>query len=163
VLFVLEAGSRYVHILGVTNPGGAWTVQQARNLLIDLGDHAGQFRFLIRDRAGPFTGAFDAVLTSAGIEVVTIPPRRPRANAHAERWALTVRTELTGRMLIAGRRHLRTVLDEYAAHYNQHRLHRARNLRPPHGSVDDARDLAEAKVQRRRVLGGLISEYQQAA
>ena len=95
--------------------------------------------------------------------MVTIPPRSPRATADAGRWVLAVRSELTGRMLIAGRRHLRTVLDEYAAHYNQHRPHRARNLRPPHGSADDARDLAEAEVQRRRVLGGLISEYQQAA
>jgi len=117
VLFALEAGSRYVHILGVTtNPGGAWTVQQARNLLTCLGDHARQFRILIGDRAGQFTGAFDAVLTSAGIEVVTIPPRSPRADASARRWLLTVRSELTGRMLSAGRRDLRTVLDEYAAH-----------------------------------------------
>jgi putative transposase len=66
VLFVLEAGSRYVHILGVTNPGGAWTVQQTRNLLMYLGDHAGQSRILIRDRAGQFTGAPAAVLGAPG-------------------------------------------------------------------------------------------------
>jgi transposase InsO family protein len=121
-LFVMERGSRYVHILGITAyPDGAWTVQQIRNLLMDLGDHATGFRFLIRDRAGQFTVAFDAVLADAGIEVVKIPPQSPRANAHAERFVFTARTEVTDRMLIFGQRHLQTVLDEYAAHYNGRR------------------------------------------
>src|SRR6266536_1819071 len=79
VFFVMEVGSRYAHILGITaHPDGPWAVQQARNLLMDLGDHAGRFRFLIRDRAGQFTGAFDAVLASAGIDAVRTPPRSPR-------------------------------------------------------------------------------------
>jgi transposase InsO family protein len=146
------------------HPDGAWTTQQARNLLMDLGERATQFRFLIRDRAGQFTGAFDAVLVGAGIEVVKIPPRSPRANAYAERWVRTVRAELTDRMLIIGLRHLRAVLDEYVAHYNQHRPHRARNLRPPDpDAVTAIADLAAARIRRRRVLGGLINEYQRAA
>ncbi len=82
--FVIEVGSRYVHILAVTaNPDGPWTTQQARNLLMDLSDHAADFRYLVRDRAGQFTGAFDAVLADAGINAVKIPPRSPRANAYA--------------------------------------------------------------------------------
>jgi putative transposase len=167
VFFVIEVSTRRVRVLGVTAyPDGAWTVQQARNLLMDLGERATRFRFLVRDRAGQFTDAFDAVLSSAGIEVVKIPPRSPRANADAERWVRTVRSEVTDRMLIIGPRHLRAVLDEYVGHYNQHRPHRSLNLRAPDsGDTTTAAitDLATARIRRRRVLGGLINEYQRAA
>ena len=99
VVVVIEVGTRHVHVLGVTaHPDGAWTVQQARNLLIDLADRAARFRFLLRDRAGQFTEAFDAVLSGAGIEVVKIPPRAPRANAHADRGVRTARSEVTDRI-----------------------------------------------------------------
>ena len=132
VFFALEVGSRYVHILGTTShPTGAWTTQQARNLLMDLDDRAATFRFLVRDRAGQFTTSFDAVLAGAGIDTVKIPPRCPRANCFAERFVLTARTELTDRILIFGERHLRTVLARYGAHYNGRRPHRALQLRPP--------------------------------
>jgi transposase InsO family protein len=161
--FVIEVGSRYVHILGVTaSPDGPWTVQQVRNLLMDLGDRAADFRFLVRDRAGQFTEAFDAVLADAGIEAVKIPPRSPRANAYAERFVLTARTEVTDRVLIFGRRHLRSVLAEYEAHYNGRRPHRSRQLRPPRPD-HPAADLSQERITRRPVLGGLISEYERAA
>jgi putative transposase len=78
VFFVIEVGTHYVHVPSVTaHPDGAWTTQQARNLLMDLEEHASRFRFLIRDRAGQFTTAFDAVLSGAGIEVVKIPAAQP--------------------------------------------------------------------------------------
>ncbi len=162
-LFVMEVSSRYVHVLGITaNPDGPWTVQQIRNLLMDLGDRAAGFRFLVRDRAGQFTGTFDAVLAGAGIEVVKIPPRSPRANAYAERFVLTARTEVTDRMLIFGERHLRTILAEYEAHYNGRRPHRSRQLRPPRPDHPPA-DLSMKRIRRQPLLGGLINEYKRAA
>ncbi len=107
-LLVIEVGSRYVHILGVTaHPDGPRATQQIRNLLMDPGDRAANFRFLVRDRAGQFAASFDAVPADAGIEAVTIPPRSPRANAYAERFVRTARTQATDRMLIFGERHLR--------------------------------------------------------
>ena len=162
-LFVMEVGSRYVHILGITaNPDGPWTVQQIRNLLMDLDDRVADLRFLVRDRAGQFTEAFNAVLAGAGIQAVKIPPRSPQANAYAERFVLTARTEVTDRMLIFGERHMRLVLAEYEAHYNGRRPHRSRQLHPPRPDHPVA-DLSRKRIQRRPVLGGLINEYERAA
>ena len=163
VFFALEVDRRYVHVLGATShPTGAWTTQQARNLLMDLDDRAAAFRFLVRDRAGQFTTGFDGVLAGAGIDAVKIPPRCPRANCFAERFVLTVRTELTDRRLIFGERHLRTVLTRYGAHYNGRRPHRALQLCPPRPDHPEP-DLDRRRIRRRPVLGGLISEYERAA
>ena len=162
-LFVIEAGSRYVRILGVTaNPDGPWTTQQIRNFLMDLGDRAADFRYLVRDRAGQFTEAFDAVLADAGIKAVKIPPRSPRANAYAERFVLTARMEVTDRMLIFGQRHLRTILAQYETHYNGRRPHRSRQLRPPRPDHPPV-DLSQERIRRRPVVGGLLNEYERAA
>ena len=162
-LFVMEVGTRYVYILGITaNPDGPWTVQQIRNLLTDLGDRAADFRFLVRDRAGQFTASFDAVLADAGIHAVKIPPRSPCANAYAERFVLTARNEVTDRMLIFGPRQLRTILAKNAAHYNGRRPHRSRHLRPPRPDHPVA-DLSQERIRRRPVLGGLINEYEPTA
>jgi transposase InsO family protein len=151
-------------VLGTTtNPDGAWTAQAARNLLTDLGDRAHQFRFLIRDRGGQFTAVFDAVLARAGIEVKKTPPRCPRANAYAQRWVRTLRSELTDRMLTFGQRHLRHALAEYVKHHNHSRPHQALDLSPPRPPATVI-DLAEQRqIQRRPILGGLINEHQRAA
>src|SRR4029077_855531 len=93
-LFVMEVGSRYVHILGITaSPDGPWTVQQIRNLLMDLGDRTVGFRLRCRDRAGQFGASFDSALADAASQAVKIPPRSPRANAYAERFVLAARTD----------------------------------------------------------------------
>jgi putative transposase len=132
VFFVLDARNRYVHVLGVTShPTAAWTTQLARNLVADPGQRASQLRFLIRDRDSKFTDSFDAVFISEDVKPLKIPAQCPRANAFAERWVLTARTECTDRMLIAGERHLRVVLQEYATHYNSGRAHRSPDLRAP--------------------------------
>jgi transposase InsO family protein len=163
VLFALEVADRSVHVLGVTaHPDGPWTTQQARNLVMDLGERTARFRFLIRDRAGQFTASFDAVFADAGIEVVKIPPRCPRANCFAERFVLTIRTELTDRMLIFSARHLRRELASYAAHYNVRRPHRALQLRPPRPEAPVPAPV-HGPIRRRPVLGGLINEYEPAA
>jgi putative transposase len=161
-LFVMEVGSRYVHSRDHREPGRALTAQQIRDLPMDLGDRAAGFRFLVRDRAGQFTSAFDAVLAGAGIEVVKIPSRCPKANAYAERFVLTARKEVTDRMLIFGERHLRTILAQYEAHYNGRRPHRSRQLRPPRPDHPVA-DLSRKRIQRRPVPGGLINEYERTA
>ncbi|MGN9846694.1 integrase core domain-containing protein [Nonomuraea sp. H19] len=163
VFFVVEVGTRFVHVLGVTaHPDGAWVAQQARNLLADLKGRAGAFRFLIRDRDTKFTSSFDEVFAGDGIQVLKIPPRSPRANAFAERWVRTARTECTDRPLIFGERHLRTVLNEYADHYNRYRPHRSLALRAPINDGSDVIPLPLGRIERRHVLGGLINEYQRA-
>ena len=104
----------------------------------------------------------NAVLAGAGIEAVKIPPRNPRANAYAERFVLTARTEVTDRMLIFSERHLCIVMAEYARHYNGRRPHRALQLQPPRPDHPVA-DLAQERVNRRPVLGGLLNEYERTA
>jgi transposase InsO family protein len=129
---------------------------------MDLGRHAEELRFLIRDRDTRFTAAFDAVFTSIGARVIVTPVRAPRANGFAERWVGSVRRECTDRLLIAGERHLRRVLAEYVDHYNTHRPHRSLDQRPPDGRNDEPPS-GNIRVLRRDRLGGLIHEHSQVA
>ena len=166
-LIVIEHGARRVHLAGITaNPDGAWTTQAARNFLMDLGQRATSVKFLIRDRAGQFTSSFDAVFTAGGIRILASPPQAPRANAICERIVGTLRRELFDRMLIVNERHLRQVLTEYLLHYNHARPHRALGqLTPAQADTHPPEpvNLAEHRIRRKQVLGGLTHEYYIAA
>jgi putative transposase len=163
VFFVMEIETRRIHILGVTaNPTGAWTAQQARNLLMELGERAGRFAFLIRDRDGKFPRVFDEVLTSNAIRIIKTPPRSPRANSYAERFVGTLRRECLDHLLIYGERHLRHVLADYERHYNAHRAHQSRGQRPP--LHDPGRPIDRtAVIECRSTVAGLIHEYRRTA
>jgi len=164
VLFVVEHATRRGYLLGITaNPSAAWVTQQARNLLMDLGDRVAQFTFLIRDRDSKFTDTFDAVFASDGVRILRTPVRAPRANAIAERWIGTVRRELLDRMLIINRRHLEAALAEYVAHFNHHRPHRALHQAAPLKPLPAPVSQPDLYLRRRDRLGGLIHEYAQVA
>ncbi len=163
---LIELDSRRVHLAGVTaNPDGAWVAQQARNLLLALEERGRRVRFLLRDRDAKFCRGFDDVFPAEGAEVLLTPVRAPNANAYAERWVRTVRSECLDWLLIVGRGHLDRVLRVYVAHYNRHRPHRALELQPPDPSAEIT-TLTEARpgrVHRRDLLGGLLREYRRAA
>ena len=132
VLAVVEHATRRVRILGVTlHPTGEWTAQQARNLIMDIGDQANRVRFMIRDRDRKFTCAFDAVLADAGIRTVFCNVRTPRMNAIAERWIGGCRRELLDRTLVWNQDHLQQILRQYETHHNQHRPHRSLHAAAP--------------------------------
>jgi transposase InsO family protein len=164
-LFFIELESRRVWLAGCThNPSGAWTAQQARNLVIDKSGRERPARFLIRDRDAKFSAAFDEVFRTEGITVIRTPFRAPNANAHAERPVRTLREECLDSLLIVGKRQLERLLRDYVEHYNRERPHRALDPRPPQPSqVIPLRPQPDAAVQRRDRLGGLIHEYAWAA
>ena len=163
VLFFVSLERRRVEfVASTTNPDGRWVAQQARNLVMQLGDES-RFRFLLRDRDSKFCFDFDAVFRCEGMRIIRTPVRAPNANAHAERWVGTLRRECLDRILILNRRHLDQVLRTYVVHYNRHRPHRSLSLQPPDAhSAPDAR-APTLRIARRELIGGLINEYRAAA
>ena len=160
VLAVIEHATRRIRILGVTlHPTGAWTAQQARNLIMDLGEQAHRVKFMIRDRGPDFTAAFDAVLAGAGIRTVLCNVRTPRMNAIAERWIGGCRRELLDRTLVWNQHHLRRILRQYETHHNQHRPHRSLHGAAPLKPLPEPVDLEQHRVRRHTRVGGQINEY----
>jgi putative transposase len=165
VLVFIEHGTRRLHLAGVSaHPTGAWAVQQARNLAMDLGDSLGPMRFLIHDRDPLFTAAFSEVFRAEGLRTITTMPKTPRMNAICERVIGTLRRELLDRTLIFGERHPALVLREYVIHYDRHRPHQSRQQRPPDIEAQPVRAVADLPAVRRKpVVTGLINEYHHAA
>jgi hypothetical protein len=164
VLAAIEHATRRISILGLTlHPTGEWTAQQARNLIMDLGDHAGRAKFMIRDRGSNFTTAFDAVLADAGIRTVLCSIQTPRMNAITERWIGGCRRELLDRTLIWNQAHLRQILRQYETHHNQHRPHRSLHGAAPLKPLPEPVDLDQYRIRRQAQVGGLINEYRLVA
>jgi len=164
VLFFIELGSRRVHLAGCTvNPNAPWVTQQARQLTWTLAERSERVRFLIRDRDQKFSDQFDEVFRSAGVEILRTPFRAPQANAVAERFVRTARSECLDWLLIVNDRHLERALTVFIAHYNGHRPHRALGLSPPQPMDQAVIEWNDARVQRRDRLGGVIHEYATAA
>ena len=164
VLAVIEHATRCIRILGVTlHPTGDWTTQQARNLIMDLGEQAHQVKFIIRDRGSNYTAAFDAILADAGIRTVLCNVRTPRMNAIAERWIGGCRRELLDRTLIWNQGHLRRILRKYEIHHNQHRPHRSLDAAAPLKPLPEPVDLDQYRLRRLTRVGGMINEYRLVA
>jgi putative transposase len=161
LFFISHATRRIEYVASTPNPDGRWVTQQARNLVMQLGDEH-PFRFLVHDRDAKFSRTFDDVFRSEGVKVIRTPIQAPNANAHAERWVRTLRADCLDRILILGRRHLEHVLRVYRSHYNEHRPHRALHLLPPNGRDPTQPSATAAAVHRCDRLGGLIHEYEAA-
>jgi hypothetical protein len=177
VLFFIEIDSRKVYVAGITaNPVGEWVTQQARNLSFILAEQTRMTKFLIRDRDTKYVASFDEVFKSEGRKIVKTPVRTPNANAVAERFDRTVRSECLDHILIVNEAHLERVLRSYACHYNGHRPHQGLSQEIPAmertvplavGPASDARHRHLRRhsglIRRYDRLGGLIHEYERAA
>ncbi|HEX9354592.1 MAG TPA: integrase core domain-containing protein [Streptosporangiaceae bacterium] len=161
---MIEHATRRIRLLGVTpHPTGEWTAQQARNLIMDLGEQTHRAKFMIRDRGPDFTAAFDAVLAGAGIRTVLCNVATPRMNAIAERWIGGCRRELLDRILAWNLAHLRRILREYESHHNQHRPHRSLHAAAPLKPLPEPVDLEHHRVRGQARIDGLTGEYRLVA
>jgi putative transposase len=159
VLVFIEIGSRRLRFsVSTEHPTGVFLTQQARNLYMEE-EEAPNVRFLIRDRDSKYTRSFDDVFISEGARVIKTPIRAPNANAFSERSIGTTHREVTDRILILGPRHLNQMLRGFARHYNSHRPHQGIDLRAPDTIGTTPSPVPISRIQRRRVVGGLISEY----
>jgi putative transposase len=162
VLFFIELQTRRVHLAGITaNPDSRWVTQQARNL--SPSGALDDVKFLIRDRDSKFVAGFDEVFRTDSVKVIQTPFRSPQANAHAERFVRTARTECLDWLLVLGPRRLERVLRVYVDHYNTERPHRALGRTPPLATQPPTPPAPHAAIERRDRLGGLLHEYHLAA
>jgi transposase InsO family protein len=162
-----------VWITGVTaHPHAGWVTQQARNVTGDIADLGIKTKFLVRDRDTKYVASFDEVFRGESAEILRTPFRTPNANAYAERFVRTIRSECLDHLIIVNARHLERILHSYARHYNGHRPHQGiaqeipgQTSLPPLMAVDpeETQQVHVRQVRRRDRLGGLIHEYELAA
>jgi hypothetical protein len=157
VFFLIELGTRRVHLAGITqHPNGHWVTQQARNQVLLLQENDTDFIGLIRDNDSKYTEAFDAVFESEDINIIRTPYQAPNANAIAERWVRSVRQECLDKVLILNEAHLRRVLNEFLHYYNNRRPHQSLDQQSPLKWPEPDRN---GLIQKRRILGGIINDY----
>ena len=170
VLFFIEVGRRRIWITGVTaHPNATWVTQQARNVAGDIANTGIDIKFLVRDRDTKYVVNFDEVFRSEGAQILQTPFRTPNANAHAERFVRTVRSECLDHLLVVNARHLERIFRAYVQHYNGFRPHQglSQQIPAPSSSVPMSNTTPshshQRLVHRRDRLGGLIHEYELAA
>jgi hypothetical protein len=162
VLFFMHIDTRCVHIAGISPyPDEAWMKQIARNLtMVGWGFLVGR-RYVIIDRDSKYTAAFRAILKSAGLKIIRLPPYSPDLNAFCERWVLSVKTEILSRLLIFGEDGLRRALSEYVEHFHEERNHQGKDNVLLFPKRDHAKDAGEIKCTER--LSGLLRFYYREA
>ena len=157
VLFFINVGSREVFIAGMTpHPNGQWMAQIARNITGFDGELVNA-KYLIHDRDGKYTAQFDAIMESAGIHPIRLPPRSPNLNAYAERFVLSIKSECLNKIIFAGEKSLRRALKNYVEHYHMERNHQGLDNCIPFPADEVANGTGKIKCKER--LGGLLKYY----
>jgi transposase InsO family protein len=159
VLFVLDIGSRRVHVAGITDqPSEAWMKQMGRNLSDCVDGFMKQTRYLILDRNPLYTKAFRTILQDAGVNIVRLPARSPNLNSYAERWTRSLRTECLSGIIPLSERHLRQMIASHVDHYHMERNHQGlanRLIEPVAANTNSG----EGRIRRRQRIGGLLNYY----
>ena len=165
IFFVIHYGSRRVHVVGMTpHPDRPWIAQQTRNLSMYFAEQPERPKFLIRDNDGKFSPEFDQILRVDDLAVTRLTPLSPNLNAVAERWVQSVKQEMLDHFVVFGETHLRLLLREYEAYFNELRPHQSQGNVPPAG--DSSPPIAPLPVEDvlcEERLGGLLKHYYKAA
>jgi putative transposase len=162
VLFVIRLETREVHIAGITaSPRERWMKQIARNLTDHFAGFLTDSRYLIMDRDPLFTTSFRTMLKDSGTKSVRLPSRSPDLNAFAERFVLSIKSELLNNIIPLGEKHLRQVIKEYVEHYHSERNHQGLGSRIIHSG--DSVGRSEGAIKTRTRLGGLLNYYYRGA
>ena len=161
VLFFINIGSRKVFIGGMSpHPNGQWMAQIARNITGFDGELVNA-KYLIHDRDTKYTAQFDAIIQSAGIHPIRLPPRSPNLDAYAERLVLSIKSECLNKIIFAGEKSLHRAIKSYIEHYHTERNHQGLDNCIPFPSENIGTTAGKIKCKKR--LGGLLKYYYREA